>query len=120
MSAVVDTGTTRTASYLRVIPNTDVPKEDIEAFCRRWNVIELSAYGLVLDEEFDLNIKMGVMVRYGPDVMESLLRSARMQDELEDLFGFRVNLTSPEAIEEDTNSLRRKIMLEALEKIYEA
>ncbi len=120
MSAVVDAGTTRTARYLRAIPNTDVPKEDIETLCRRWNVTELSAYGLLLDNGFDLDIELCIVVRYAPGTMRSLLRSARLQNELEDMFGFRPNLSSPEAIEQDTNSIRTEAIHDGLEKFYEA
>lgn len=120
MSMAMEGEAVGTASFLQKIPNTGVPKEDIEAFCRRWYVTELYAFGTVVSEEFGLDIPLGVTIRFEPQANKSLLTVVRMEEELEDIFGIHVVITYRDVIRRDSNSIRREEILGGLEKIYEA
>lgn len=122
MSALADAGATHHVRCLKAVPSTDVSKKDIEAFCRRWNVAKLSAFGTVLDENFDMDVNLGFVVVFESRDMISLLTMALMEEELREMFDPEVLLMTPGALERDINirTGRREIILGALETVYEA
>lgn len=66
----------------------------IRAFCERWKVAELALFGSVLTEEFGPGSDVDVMVEFEPDAEIGLIALGRMQRELEELFGRRIDLVT--------------------------
>lgn len=64
----------------------------IEAFCRKWEVIEFGVFGSVVREDFRADSDVDVLVTFEPDARPTLLTLVRMQRELEELLGRRVDL----------------------------
>ena len=67
-----------------------LPKARLAGFSRRWNISELALFGSALREDFRPDSDVDVLVSFSPDARITLFDVARMQDELEELFGRHV------------------------------
>lgn len=98
----------------------DIEEGALRAFCARWPIQELDLFGSALRDDFGPESDLDLLVLYAPDAKVTLLDEARMQEELEQLFGRPVDLISRRAIEESSNWIRRKAILETAEPLYVA
>ena len=77
-------------------PRVPIPRDELEALCRRWKVRRLSLFGSVLRDDFGPDSDIDVLVEFEPDARIGFFGLARMQRELEALFGGRsVDLLTP-------------------------
>lgn len=94
--------------------------EKIAEFCRRWQITEFALFGSVLHEDFRSDSDVDVLVTFSADSHWTLFDMARMQDELQDIFGRKVDLVSRRGIEASPNYIRRKAILSSAEVIHVA
>ena len=94
--------------------------EAIEAFCKKWNVIEFSLFGSVLRDDFRPDSDVDVLVVFAPDARWSMRIWIDMKDELREMFGREIDLVERAAVEESTNPYRRKSILESAKAVYAA
>ncbi len=92
----------------------------IEAFCDRWQVVELALFGSVLRADFGPDSDVDVLIQFGTERTPGLFGVARMQQELAELLARRVELVHRAAIEESRNYIRRKAILESARVVYAA
>ncbi len=97
--------------------NIDIPKSEIEAFCRKWKIKELSLFGSVLRDDFRPDSDIDVLVSFEPDAPWDLFHLVDMRDELMALFGRDVDLVEKEGLR---NPFRRRTILDTREVIYAA
>lgn len=64
----------------------------LHAFCERWKVCELSLFGSVLREDFGPDSDVDVMVAFAPDAPVNLWDWSVLAEELQAIFGRRVDL----------------------------
>jgi len=95
----------------------DVTTDQIAVFCRKWSVKELSLFGSVLRSDFQPDSDIDVLVSLGPDHGLGLWDLPDMIDELEAMFGRRVDLVMKDALR---NPYRRHSILNSREVIYAA
>jgi uncharacterized protein len=95
-----------------------IPRETIESFCRRWQIVELALFGSALRDDFGPDSDVDVLVRFAPDARHTLFDLVHMQDELSSLFGRDVDVVEKTAMERSRNLLRRKAILETAEILY--
>lgn len=98
----------------------DLPHGEIEAFCRRWNVKELSLFGSVLREDFAPESDVDVLVDFTDDSAWTLRDLIHMEDELARIMGRKVDLVDRRSVEASPNYTRRRHILGSLEKLYVA
>jgi predicted nucleotidyltransferase len=105
-------------------PMTDaalvLPRDEIDEFCRRWQVTELALFGSALRGDFRPDSDVDVLVSFAPDAHWGLFALVQMQDELEAILGREVDLVSRRAVEQSENYIRRKSILSNLEVVYAA
>lgn len=94
-----------------------VPHRQIEEFCRKWNISELALFGSVLSDDFRPDSDIDVLVSFQSDAECSLFDLVEMTDELEAIFGRKVDLVEKDAIR---NPFQKQAILAAHEVIYEA
>ncbi len=94
-----------------------VPRADIEDFCRRWHVLEMSLFGSVLREDFGPESDVDVLIVIDPEADVSLFKLVRMRDELRAIFGRDIDLVERAAL---VNPFRREEILKHCERIYAA
>lgn len=98
----------------------EIPSDEIDRFCRKWGVCELSLFGSVLGQDFSLDSDIDVLVTFESDSKHGLFDMVRMQDELEGIFGRNVDLVSRRGVESSTNHIRRRNILDSAMVIYAA
>jgi uncharacterized protein len=96
------------------------PLHELEEFCRRWRIVELSAFGSVLREDFGPGSDIDLLVRFAPEAHWSLLDHMRMERELGEILGREVDLVSRSAVERSPNWIRRKEILSTARTLYAA
>ena len=95
-----------------------VPMTAIEAFCDRWQVRELAAFGSVLRDDFGPDSDIDFLVRFKEGRTPGLFVAARIRRELADLCHRRVDLVHRPTIERSRNYIRRKKILESARVVY--
>lgn len=95
-----------------------LPYEQIAAFCRKWNVSEFALFGSVLRDDFRPDSDVDVLLTWAEDARISLFDYVPMKEELEAMFGRRVDLVSKEGIQESRNWIRKKEILGSARVIY--
>ena len=93
-------------------------RDEIAAFCKRWQVTELALFGSVLRDDFGPKSDVDVLVRFDPRARHTLLDIAQMQDELSTTLGRAVDLIERAVVERSPNYTRRKAILQSAETIY--
>jgi uncharacterized protein len=73
----------------------DIPRDAIEAFCRRHRVRRLAFFGSVLRDDFTPASDVDVLVEFEPDARVGLIGFAGLENELGRLMGRRVDLNTP-------------------------
>jgi len=99
-------------------PQIQLPMDQIEAFCKKWNVREFSLFGSVLTDNFRPDSDIDVIVEFKPKARRSLFDMVSMNDELKTIFGRDVDLMTRQAIEQSRNYIRRKSILTSMEVVY--
>lgn len=100
--------------------NVEIPRERIEEFCRKWRVSELALFGSVLRDDFRPDSDVDVLVTFAPDAGISLFDYVDMQDDLEAIFGRKVDVVSRRAVEASQNRFRRRSILRSAQTVYAA
>ena len=103
-----------------VVKNIEIPTEKIADFCQRWKITEFAFFGSVLRDDFRPDSDVDILVTFDPDAHRTLFDMVDMQDELEAMFGRKVDLVSKRGIERSRNYLRRKAILNSAQIIYAA
>ena len=106
-------------SELKNIRNLSVSNEIIEQFCRKWQIASLALFGSVLREDFSPQSDVDVLVTYVPDAVITFEARLRMEDELSELLGRKVEILRRELIEQSINPYRRRHILENARTVYE-
>ena len=92
-----------------------IPRSEIEAFCKRWQITELALFGSVLRDDFGPESDVDVMVTFAPEARHSLFDHVDMQDQLSEIFRRKVDLISRKGITQSRNNIRRKEILHSME-----
>jgi hypothetical protein len=92
----------------------------IREFCKKWEVAEFAIFGSALRADFEPGSDVDVLVTFRPDSKRSLFDLIQMEDELEGMFGRKVDLATRPGIEASRNYLRRKAILDSAKVLYAA
>lgn len=87
----------------------------IAEFCHRWHITEFALFGSVLRDDFRPDSDIDVLVTFAPDPGWSLFDWVDMKDELEALFGRKVDIADKEGLK---NPYRRHEILRIHQVIY--
>ncbi|RMG64659.1 MAG: DNA polymerase subunit beta [Calditrichaeota bacterium] len=95
-------------------------QEALEAFCKRWRIKELSIFGSAIREDFHPDSDVDVLVVFEPEASWSFRDWLQMIRELEGIFGRKVDLVERRMVEQSKNYIRRRHILNHLERVYVA
>ena len=98
----------------------EVPMERIEAFCGKWKVRRMWLFGSVLRGDFGPESDVDVMVEFAPEARWSLLDLVGAEQELGAVLGRSVDLIERQCVEQSTNRIRRRHILENARTLYVA
>ena len=98
-------------------PHIKVPQPQVDDFCRRWKVTELSFFGSVMRDDFRADSDVDVLVTFESTAQWSLLDLVTMQQELASLLGRPVDLIEEAALR---NPYRRSTIRRTKHILYAA
>jgi predicted nucleotidyltransferase len=96
----------------------NIPDETIAEFCRKWKIAELALFGSVLRDDFGPESDVDMLVSFDPNTHWTLFDMVRMQNELQQLTGRKVDLVSRRGVEQSRNHIRKEAILSSAETIY--
>jgi len=73
----------------------DIPPAELERFCRENHIRRLALFGSVLGERFGPESDIDVLVEFEPGHRIGLFKVARMERELSERLGRKVDLRTP-------------------------
>lgn len=95
-----------------------LPRKDIERFCRRWNIEELSLFGSVLTTDFNENSDIDILVKFSEQAKWTLFDVVSMEDEIQAIFKRKVDLVMKDGIISSRNTARKDAILGSAQVIY--
>ena len=101
-------------------PRIAIDQSRIAAFCREWKISRLELFGSVLRDDFGPTSDVDVLVTFEPDSHWSLLDLVRMERQLSERLGRRVDLVERSDVEASDNYIRRREILRSAEALYAA
>ena len=96
----------------------DIPKDIIVEFCKKWKVRELYLFGSVLRDDFRPDSDIDVLVTFSEEARHTLFDLVRMESEIKEIFGRKIDLVSRRGIESSRNYIRRNAILNSLVTVY--
>lgn len=93
-------------------PRINMTPEQVEAFCRKWQIVRRELFGSVLRDDFDEQSDIDLLVTLAAEAHFGLF--AR------DLLGREVDLVERQAIDESRNWIRRQSILRSTRLLYAA
>ena len=100
--------------------NVEASREEVAAFCERWQVMQLAIFGSVLREDFGPDSDVDLLVSFEDGARHTLFDMVRMEEELKTIFGREVDLIERVGVERSRNHIRREAILQSAETIYAA
>lgn len=94
-----------------------IPARELNDFCQRWRVREMSFFGSVLRDDFGPESDVDVLVSFEDDAPWSLWDLTAMQDELSARLGRPIDLVEREGLR---NPFRRERILSTRRVVYVA
>ena len=98
----------------------EASREEITAFCERWQVTQLAVFGSALREDFGPESDVDLLVSFDEGARHTLFDMVRMEEELKAIFGREVALVERAGVEQSRNHIRREAILQSIETIYAA
>jgi predicted nucleotidyltransferase len=93
--------------------------DQVDMFCQRWQVAELSLFGSVLRDDFGAKSDIDILVTFYPDANWGLLDHVQMTMDLKAIFKKEVDLITRRGLESSSNWLRRDNILKTAQLIYD-
>jgi hypothetical protein len=103
---------------MRAQTSIPVPADRIAEFCRKWQIVDLALFGSILRADFGPESDVDVLVTFAPEARHNVFALIRMQQDLEELLGRKVDLVDRRVLEQDPNYVRREAILASAESIY--
>ena len=101
------------------VKNIEIPNDKIAEFCQRWKITEFALFGSVLRDDFRPDSSdVDILVTFDSNSHTTLFDMVDMKEELEEIFGRKVDLLSKRGIERSRNYLRRREILSSAVVIY--
>jgi len=75
-----------------------IEQDALVGFCRRNNIVRLALFGSVLRDDFGPNSDVDVLVQFASGAVVTLIDMARMEAELTQMVGYRIDLRTPEEL----------------------
>ena len=97
--------------------HVQIDKERIKEFCQKWKIAEFAIFGSALREDFSVASDVDVLITFLNEADWSLMDWIDMIDELQLIFGRKVDLVSKEGLR---NPFRRHEILRTCEVVYAA
>ena len=89
----------------------EIPRQTLEAFCRRWHIGKLEVFGSVLREDFGTASDIDFLVSFKPGEARADIDWFHLKEELAQLVGREVDVLDRRLVERSRNLYRRHHIL---------
>ncbi|MBU0508329.1 nucleotidyltransferase domain-containing protein [bacterium] len=96
----------------------DIDRAQLEAFCQKWKITELSLFGSVLRDDFGPDSDVDVLVTFDSNADVSLWDVLDAEEELKQMLGREVDLVLRTTVERSRNYIRRRNILSSARPVY--
>jgi predicted nucleotidyltransferase len=93
------------------LQQVNIQREQLAAFCRKYPIQKLALFGSILREDFTLNSDIDFLVELLPAARVGYFELVRMENELTDLVGRKVDLRTPKEL---SRYFRQDVLNEAV------
>jgi uncharacterized protein len=97
----------------------NIPQNQLEKFCETRPIQRLFIFGSALRDDFNPDSDIDLLIELNEDTTGRLKWLIRLEEELTQLLGRKVDLGEYEAVIEDPNYIRRRSILGSARVIYE-
>ncbi len=97
-----------------------INERKLAAYCRRWRIVEFALFGSVIRDDFGPDSDIDVLITFEQDHRWSLFDLVHMKDELEEMLGRKVDLSTRKSVEQLRNPYRREAILNSVHVIHAA
>jgi predicted nucleotidyltransferase len=97
-----------------------LPMDAIESFCQRWKIAELSVFGSILRDDFNVDSDVDFLYVLKPNIHWKLVDLIGAEEELEKLLSRKVDLVNKSSVEQSHNWLRKQNILSSSQVIYDS
>ena len=94
--------------------------DELRALCQRRGISELAVFGSALREDFRPESDVDVLVTFEPGVQHRLTDVVALEEELERLFGRKVDIVTRSSVERSRNYIFRRHVLSTVQPLYVA
>ena len=101
-----------------VLETLSVSQEALAVLSRRWHITELSVFGSAVRGELRPDSDVDLLITFEPEARPGLFDLSRLHDELEQLFGRKVDVLTRRAAEQSSNPIRRRAILESAQVLF--
>lgn len=95
-----------------------VSPKQIEQFCEKWRVEELSLFGSVIREDFNSESDVDVLISFLPDAKWTLFDHVDMKEDLKSIFSRNIDLVTKKAVERSRNTVRKNSIISSAKQVY--
>jgi len=95
-----------------------VPRKKLVDFCRRNHIRKLAFFGSVLRDDFGPDSDIDVLVEFEPGSTPGLAFFG-MAEDLEQIFGRKVDLMTFKGVKSSRNPIRREAILSSAKVVYD-
>lgn len=92
---------------------------EIAVFCQQWQIVEMSLFSSVLDDEFRADSDIDFLVTFDLNARQGLLTLSRIKHDLEIRLERQIDIVPKVSVENSDNWLRREEILQTARVIYE-
>jgi predicted nucleotidyltransferase len=103
-----------------MINEVNLDRNAIADFCRRWAIAELALFGSVLTDRFGPESDIDFLVTFDPRARWGYFDLVRIERELGEIVGRRVDVVTRKSVERSRNKIFREHALALVEPIYVA
>ena len=89
----------------------EIPRAEMARFCERHHISKLSLFGSILTDRFTPESDVDVLVEFEPAAAITYLDLVRMEEELSEIYGRKVDLRTPEEL---SRYFRERVVAEAV------
>jgi predicted nucleotidyltransferase len=96
----------------------EVSPAALAAFCQRWHIVKLEAFGSIVRPDFRAESDVDFLVSFAPGGSPEGFDWFRIQEELTQLVGRKVDLLDRRIVEQSRNLYRRHHILNEATPVY--
>lgn len=93
-------------------------EEKIKYFCEKWKISEFSIFGSYVRNELKEDSDVDVLISFKDNVKYTLFDIVHLKEELEILFGRKVDVVTKKGLENSRNQIRKKAIFDEAKLIY--